>query len=68
MAAMSPSHLASLRSWRRHDWCAGYATIFNRKDMIMTAGFNVYPAELERVLCMHPAVALYFALGYAASG
>ena len=28
------------------------------KDMILTAGFNVYPAELERVLCMHPAVAL----------
>jgi long-chain acyl-CoA synthetase len=28
------------------------------KDMILTAGFNVYPAELERVLCMHPVVAL----------
>ena len=26
--------------------------------MILTAGFNVYPAELERVLCMHPAIAL----------
>ncbi len=26
--------------------------------MILTAGFNVYPAEIERVLCMHPAVAL----------
>jgi len=26
--------------------------------MILTAGFNVYPAELERVLCMDPAVAL----------
>ena len=25
---------------------------------ILTAGFNVYPAEIERVLCMHPAVAL----------
>jgi long-chain acyl-CoA synthetase len=37
----------------------GYATIIDRKkDMILTAGFNVYPAELERVLCMHPAVAL----------
>ena len=37
----------------------GYATIVDRKkDMILTAGFNVYPAELERVLCMHPAVAL----------
>lgn len=37
----------------------GYATIVDRKkDMILTAGFNVYPAELERVLCMHPDVAL----------
>lgn len=37
----------------------GYATILDRKkDMILTAEFNVCPAELERVLCMHPAVAL----------
>jgi long-chain acyl-CoA synthetase len=37
----------------------GYVTIVDRKkDMILTAGFNVYPAELERVLCMHPAIAL----------
>jgi long-chain acyl-CoA synthetase len=37
----------------------GYVTIVDRKkDMILTAGFNVYPAELERVLCMHPAVAV----------
>ena len=37
----------------------GYAMIADRKkDMILTAGFNVYPAEIERVLCMHPAVAL----------
>src|SRR5262245_49217441 len=37
----------------------GYATIVDRKkDMIITAGFKVFPAEIERVLCMHPAVAL----------
>jgi len=37
----------------------GYATIVDRKkDMILTAGFNVYPAEIERVMCMHQAVAL----------
>ncbi len=37
----------------------GYFTIVDRKkDMILTAGYNVYPAEIERVLCMHPSVAL----------
>ena len=37
----------------------GYFTIVDRKkDMILTAGYNVYPAELERVICMHPSVAL----------
>ncbi|MGE3449727.1 MAG: class I adenylate-forming enzyme family protein [Microbacteriaceae bacterium] len=29
-----------------------------RKDMIITGGYNVYPAEIERVLAAHPAVAL----------
>jgi long-chain acyl-CoA synthetase len=29
-----------------------------RKDMIITGGYNVYPAEIERVLAMHPAVAM----------
>ena len=29
-----------------------------KKDMILTAGFNVYPAELERVIAAHPDVAL----------
>ncbi|MEM1200036.1 MAG: AMP-binding protein [Pseudomonadota bacterium] len=37
----------------------GYFTIVDRKkDMILTAGYNVYPVELERVLCMHSSVAL----------
>jgi long-chain acyl-CoA synthetase len=26
--------------------------------MILTAGYNVYPAELERVIAAHPAVAM----------
>ena len=44
----------------------GYFTIVDRKtDMILTAGFNVYPAEIERVLCMHPAVALAAVTGVA---
>jgi long-chain acyl-CoA synthetase len=29
-----------------------------RKDLIITAGYNVYPAEIERVVAAHPAVAM----------
>ncbi len=37
----------------------GYFYVVDRKkDMILTAGYNVYPAEIERVLAMHPAVAM----------
>ncbi|HIJ61626.1 MAG TPA: AMP-binding protein [Rhodospirillaceae bacterium] len=35
----------------------GYLCITDRKkDMIITGGFNVYPNEVEQVLCAHPAV------------
>ncbi|MBI3951658.1 MAG: long-chain-fatty-acid--CoA ligase [Acidobacteria bacterium] len=37
----------------------GYIYIIDRKkDMIITAGYNVYPAEIERVIAAHPAVAM----------
>ncbi len=37
----------------------GYVYVVDRKkDMIITGGFNVYPAEIERVLAAHPAVAM----------
>ncbi|MFO1468054.1 MAG: AMP-binding protein [Steroidobacteraceae bacterium] len=37
----------------------GYYFIVDRmKEMILTAGYNVYPAELERVIALHPAVAM----------
>jgi len=37
----------------------GYISVVDRKkDMIITAGYNVYPAEIERVVAMHPAVAM----------
>jgi long-chain acyl-CoA synthetase len=37
----------------------GYIYVVDRKkDMILTAGYNVYPAEIERVVAGHPAVAL----------
>lgn len=35
----------------------GFLTVFDRvKDMIITGGENVYPAEVENVLFMHPAI------------
>ncbi len=37
----------------------GYIYVVDRKkDMIITAGYNIYPAELERVIAAHPAVAM----------
>ncbi|WP_235538160.1 class I adenylate-forming enzyme family protein [Sphingomonas sp. Root720] len=36
----------------------GFIFVVDRKkDMILTAGNNIYPAELERVIAMHPGVA-----------
>jgi long-chain acyl-CoA synthetase len=36
----------------------GYLHILDRKkDMVIVGGFNVYPREVEEVLCTHPAVA-----------
>ena len=35
-----------------------------KKDMILTAGYNVYPAELEQVIAMHPAVAMVAVAGF----
>lgn len=37
----------------------GYLRIVDRrKDLIITAGYNIYPAELEQVVAKHPAVAM----------
>jgi long-chain acyl-CoA synthetase len=37
----------------------GYIFMIDRKkDMILTAGYNIYPAEIERVISSHPAVAM----------
>lgn len=42
----------------------GYLHIVGRKtDMIISGGFNVYPAELERVLAGHPNVDLVAVIG-----
>jgi long-chain acyl-CoA synthetase len=42
----------------RRDADGFYFVVDRKKDMILTAGFNVYPAEIERVVAAHPAVAL----------
>lgn len=37
----------------------GHLSVVDRlKDMILTGGYNVYPAEIERVMIGHPSVAL----------
>lgn len=42
----------------------GYLFIVDRKkDMILTAGYNVYPAELEQTIAGHPAVAMVAVAG-----
>ncbi|WP_181783081.1 class I adenylate-forming enzyme family protein [Pseudonocardia pini] len=42
----------------------GYLYIAGRKtDMIISGGFNVYPAEIERVLAAHPGVDLVTVVG-----
>ena len=36
----------------------GFLYLVDRaKDLIIVSGFNVYPAEVEEVLALHPAVA-----------
>ena len=35
-----------------------FFVVDRRKDLIITGGFNVYPAEIERVVASHPAVAM----------
>ncbi|MEQ8309477.1 MAG: FadD3 family acyl-CoA ligase [Sphingopyxis sp.] len=43
---------------------AGYLRITDRKkDMYISGGFNVYPAEVENMLCSHPAVAQAAVIG-----
>ena len=50
--------LAAHRRRRAMD-ADGYVFVVDRrKDMIITGGYNVYPAEIERVLAAHPAVAM----------
>ena len=36
-----------------------------KKDMILVSGFNVYPTEIEQVVCLHPGVLECAAIGIA---
>lgn len=43
---------------------AGYLRITDRmKDLFISGGFNVYPAEVEKLLAAHPAVAMVAVVG-----
>jgi long-chain acyl-CoA synthetase len=42
----------------RRDAHGRFYVVDRKKDMILTGGYNVYPAELERVIAAHPAVAM----------
>jgi acyl-CoA synthetase (AMP-forming)/AMP-acid ligase II len=43
---------------------AGYLRITDRKkDLYISGGFNVYPAEVEKLLAEHPAVAMVAVIG-----
>src|SRR5262245_57342283 len=35
-----------------------YFVVDRKKEVIITGGYNVYPAEVERVIADHPAVAM----------
>jgi acyl-CoA synthetase (AMP-forming)/AMP-acid ligase II len=42
----------------------GYLSIVDRKkDMIIASGYNIFPAELERVLVSHPAISEAYVVG-----
>ena len=42
----------------------GYLAITDRKkDMFITGGFNAYPAEIERLMLLHPDVAQVAVIG-----
>lgn len=44
----------------------GYLYVVDRKkDLIITGGYNVYPAELEQAIALHPSVAMVAVTGVA---
>jgi long-chain acyl-CoA synthetase len=47
----------------------GYLQVIDRKkDLIIISGFNVYPSEIEEVLCSHPEISEAGVVGAGANG
>lgn len=42
----------------RRDAQGYYFVVDRKKEMVITAGYNIYPSEIERVIARHPAVAM----------
>jgi long-chain acyl-CoA synthetase len=53
-----PGYRTGHRAVAARDDEGHYFIVDRRKDLIITGGFNVYPAEIERVVASHPAVAM----------
>lgn len=47
----------------RRDKDGNFYIVDRKKDMIVTAGYNVYPAEIERVIAGHPDVSMVAVVG-----
>ncbi len=57
-AAITPDGWLHTGDIATHDGKGRFFVVDRLKDLILTAGYNVYPAEIERVLMGHPDVAL----------
>ena len=57
-AAIEPDGWLHTGDIARRDEDGYFYVVDRRNDMIITAGFKVYPAEIERVVAAHPAVAM----------
>src|SRR5215467_917375 len=57
-AAIEPSGWMHTGDIATRDDEGHYFIVDRKKDLIITGGFNVYPAEIERVIASHPAVAM----------
>jgi long-chain acyl-CoA synthetase len=57
-AAIEPDGWMHTGDIATRDGDGHYFIVDRKKDLIITGGFNVYPAEIERVVAAHPAVAM----------